>query len=161
MEGRTVFASAILDRDIAIDLDDLNPEGTLFEGRVMQIVNSMALLVAQRHSACSCEVLGIDSLRFKKKVVRGDILICSASVNRAWDTTLEVGIEIVAEDFRSLEQKDVLSAYFIFLAVDDNHQPVEIPPVIPETPEQIQRFHDAENRYRHHRDEFSFLASVR
>ncbi len=152
MEGKFVSFSAILDFDIAID-DDLSSDGTLFEGRFMQIVNSLAMMVAKRHAECPCIVLGIDSLRFKKKVLRGDVLLCYASVNCAWLTTLEVGIKIVAEDFRSLEQKDVFSAYFTCLAVDDDHQPVEIMPVIPETSEQIQRFHAAELRHQRYREE--------
>ena len=86
----------------------------------------------------------------KKKVDRGDILLCCASVNRAWITTLEVGVKVVAEDFRSLDQKDVFSAYFTFAAVDDDFRPIEIAPVIPESPEQIQRFQDAEVRHRRH-----------
>lgn len=113
----------------------------------MQIVHSLARMVANRHTGCSCVVVGIDSLRFKNKVKRDDILLCYASVNHAWITTLEVGIKVIAEDFRSLERKDLFSAYFTFAAVDDEYRPVEIPPVIPETEEQIQRFHDAEMRH--------------
>jgi acyl-CoA hydrolase len=153
MDGKTVSASAIFDYEIVIDLDNLSSDGALFEGRFMQIVNSLAMMVANRHAERACVAIGIDSLRFKKKVVRGDMLLCYASVNCAWLTTLEVGIKVVAEDFRSLDRKDVLSAYFTFAAVDDDHQPVEIAPVIPESQEQIQRFHDAEIRHQRHRDE--------
>jgi acyl-CoA hydrolase len=153
MEGKTVSASAIFDHGIEIDLDDANGEGSLFEGRFMEIINSLAMMVATRHAECPCVALGIDSLRFKKKVLRGDSVFCYASVNRTWISTLEVGMKVIAEDFRSLEQKDVLSVYFTFLAIDDDHKPVEIAPVIPETSEQIQRFHDAEIRYRRQREE--------
>ncbi len=59
---------------------------------------------------------------------------------------MEIGVKVVAEDFRTLDQKDILSAYFTFVAIDDNHQPVEVIPVIPETPEQIKRFEQAERR---------------
>ena len=59
---------------------------------------------------------------------------------------MEVGVKVIAEDFRTLEQKDIFSAYFTFVAVDDDHKPVEIVPVIPETPEQVKRFHEAEER---------------
>jgi acyl-CoA hydrolase len=153
MEGKTVSASAISDQVIEIYPDDLNQEGTLFEGRVMQMVNSLALSVARRHTESSCVARGINSLRFLKKAAHGDILLCKASVNRSWPAFLEVGVKVVAEDFRSLEQKDILSAYFTFIAIDDEHQPIEIAPVIPETPEELQRFHDAELRRQYHDDE--------
>ena len=150
MDGKTVSASAINDHVIEISSDDLNPEGTLLEGRVMQIVNALAANVAKRHTGCSCVALRIDSARFLNPASHGDILVCKASVNRTWANAMEIGIKVVGEDFRSLEQKDIFSAYFTFTAVDAEQMPIEIPPVIPETPEEIKRYQDAELRYRFH-----------
>lgn len=144
MEGRTVSASAITDQIIEIDFDDLDSEG-----RIVQIANKVAASVAQRHTGCACLALGIESLRFINPIARGDILTCRASVNRTWLSSLEVGIKVLAEDFRTLEQKEILSAYFSFAAMDDDHQIVEIAPIIPETPEEIRRFNDAESRHRY------------
>ena len=146
MEEKPVSASAIIDQVIEVFPNDLNPHGTLFGGRVMQIVDSLASIVAKRHTGRVCVTLGIDSVRFLNPARRGDILVCMASVNKAWRTSMEVGVKVVAEDFRTLEQKEILSAYFTFVAVDDEHKPVQINPVIPETPEQIQRFEQAEQR---------------
>lgn len=148
MEGKPVAASAILDQVIEVFPNDLNPHGTLFGGRVMQIVDSLAAIVAKRHSGRVCVTLGIDSVRFLNPARRGDILVCMASVNKAWNTSMEVGVKVVAEDFRTLEQKDILSAYFTFVAVDDEHKPIEIIPVFPETEEQIKRYKEAEERRR-------------
>ena len=145
-EGKPVSASAIIDQVVEVFPNDLNPHGTLFGGRVMQIVDSLAAIVAKRHSGRVCVTLGIDSVRFLNPARRGDILVCMASVNRAWRTSMEIGIKVLAEDFRTLEQKEILSAYFTFVAIDDDHKPVEVIPVIPETPEQITRFHQAEHR---------------
>ena len=148
MEGKPVSASAIIDQVVEVFPNDLNPHGTLFGGRVMQIVDSLAAIVAKRHSGRICVTLGIDSVRFLNPARRGDILVCMASVNRAWRTSMEIGVKVVAEDFRTLEQRDIFSAYFTFVAVDDEHKPVEVIPVIPETPEQTQRYHQAEHRRR-------------
>lgn len=146
MEGKPVSASYIVDQVIEVFPNDLNPHGTLFGGRVMQIVDSLAAIVAKRHTGKVCVTLGIDSVRFLNPARRGDILVCMASVNRSWRTSMEVGVKVVAEDFRTLEQKDILSAYFTFVAVDDDHKPVEVIPVIPETPDQILRYEEAEAR---------------
>ena len=148
-DGKTVSASAIVDQVVEVFPNDLNPHGTLFGGRVLQIVDNLAAIVAKRHTGKVCVTLGIDSLRFLNPARRGDILVCMASVNRAWRTSMEVGVKVIAEDFRTLEQKEILSAYFTFVAVDDDHKPMEIPPVIPETAEQIKRFHEAEARRKH------------
>jgi acyl-CoA hydrolase len=146
MEGKPVIASAIIDQVVEVFPNDLNPHGTLFGGRVMQIVDSLAAIVAKRHSGQVCVTLGIDSVRFLNPARRGDILVCMASVNKTWRTSMEIGIKVVAEDFRTLEQKDILSAYFTFVAVDDDHKPVEIVPVIPESIIEKKRFEDAEER---------------
>jgi acyl-CoA hydrolase len=146
MEGKPVSFSMILDQVIEVFPNDLNPHGTLFGGRVMQIVDALAAIVAKRHSGKVCVTLGIDSVRFLHPARRGDILVCMASVNRSWNTSMEVGVKVVAEDFRTLEQKSILSAYFTFVAVDDEHKSVEVIPVIPETEEQMRRYKEAEVR---------------
>lgn len=147
--SKTVATSAIHEQVVEVFPNDLNPHGTLFGGRVMQIVDTLAAIVAKRHSNTVCVTLGIDSVRFLNPAKRGDILICKASVNRAWRTSMEVGIKVIAEDFRTLEQRDILSAYFTFVAVDDDHKPVEVPHIIPETPEEMKRFEEAEVRRQH------------
>jgi acyl-CoA hydrolase len=146
MDGKPVSASAIFDQLVEVFPNDLNPHGTLFGGRVMELVNTLATTVAKRHSGKDCVTLGIDSVRFLNPARRGDILICMASVNRTWNTSMEVGVKVIAEDFRSLEQKDIFSAYFTFEAVDDDHHPVSITHVIPETAVQQKRFESAEQR---------------
>jgi acyl-CoA hydrolase len=148
MEGKPVSASAIIDQVVEVFPNDLNPHGTLFGGKLMQVVDNLAAIVAKRHSGRVCVTLGIDSVRFLNPARHGDILVCKASVNKTWRTSMEIGVKVVAEDFRSLDQKDIFSAYFTFVAMDDDLKPVEVIPVIPETPEQIQRYKDAEGRRR-------------
>lgn len=146
MDGKPVSASMIIDQVVEVFPNDLNPHGTLFGGKLMQVADNLAAIVAKRHSGRVCVTLGIDSVRFLNPARHGDILVCKASVNKAWHTSMEIGIKVIAEDFRTLEQKDILSAYFTFVAMDDNLQPVEVIPVIPETDKQMQRYEQAEQR---------------
>jgi acyl-CoA hydrolase len=146
MEGKPVSASAIIDQVVEVFPNDLNAHGTLFGGRLMQVVDNLAAIVAKRHTGRVCVTLGIDSVRFLNPAHHGDILVCKASVNKTWRTSMEIGVKVIAEDFRSLEQKDILSAYFTFVALDEDSKPVEINPVIPETADQEQRFKAAEHR---------------
>lgn len=148
MDSKPVAASAIIDQVVEVFPNDLNPHGTLFGGRLMQLIDNLAAIVAKRHSGRVCVTLGIDSVRFLNPARHGDILVCKASVNRTWRTSMEIGVKVIAEDFRTLEQKDILSAYFTFVAVDDELKPVEIVSVFPETPEQVKRFKEADRRRR-------------
>ena len=59
---------------------------------------------------------------------------------------MEIGVKVFKEDFRTLQRVHILSAYFTFVALDDNLKPVEVPPVIPETPEEKRRYEEAEKR---------------
>lgn len=149
MEGKPVSASAIVDQVVEVFPNDLNPHGTLFGGKLMQLVDNLAAIVAKRHSGKVCVTLGIDSVRFLNPARHGDILVCKASVNKTWRTSMEIGVKVIAEDFRTLDQKDILSAYFTFVAMDDDLKPIEIIPVIPETPEQFARYKAAEKRRLH------------
>jgi acyl-CoA hydrolase len=72
--------------------------------------------------------LGIDSVRFLAPAKHGDILVFKASLNRVWKTSMEIGLKVFKEDFRTQERVHILSAYFTFVALDDHLKPVEVPP---------------------------------
>ena len=61
---------------------------------------------------------------------------------------MEVGLRILAENFRTGQRKHIVSAYFTFVAIDENHRPVPIPPVIPQSADEKRRFEKAEERRR-------------
>src|SRR3954465_14765878 len=140
LPGKPVSASAIHDQTAIVFPNDLNTVGTLFGGRVLEQMDRVAAVVAKRHSGRNCVTLGIDSVRFLASARHGDILIFMAAVNRAWHTSMEVGLKVFAEDFRTPERTHIVSAYFTFVGVDDSLHPIEIPPVIPESDEEKRRY---------------------
>jgi acyl-CoA hydrolase len=146
MEGKSVSASAINDQTAIVFPNDLNTLGTLFGGRVMEMADRVAAVVAKRHSGRNCVTLGIDSVRFLAGARHGDILVFKAAVNRVWRTSMEIGLKVFAEDFRTMERKHIVSAYFTFVAVDDSLNPVPVAPVIPQTDEEKMRYEQAEQR---------------
>jgi acyl-CoA hydrolase len=146
LPGKPVSASAINDQVSVVFPDDLNTLGTLFGGRVMEQCDRTAAVVAKRHSGHWCVTLGIDSVRFLAPARHGDILVFKAAVNHVWRTSMEVGIKVFADDFRTMARKHIVSAYFTFVAVDENLKPLEITPVIPETQEEKRRYAQADER---------------
>ncbi len=115
----------------------------VFGGRILHLVNDVARKVAIQHAEILCFTIGVDFIRFFSPIKTGDILICKSQVNNVWDDMIEVGVKVIAEDFRSLEQKHILSAYFIFKA-DESEKTV--PLVIPISLEEKRRYLDAEIR---------------
>ncbi len=146
MKSKTVAASAIHDQTAVVFPNDLNAYGTLFGGRVLDLCDRVAGVVAKRHSGKVCVTLGIDSVRFLAPAKHGDILVIKAALNRVWKTSMEIGLKVFKEDFRTQERVHILSAYFTFVALDDQLKPVEVPPVVPETAEEKRRYKEAEDR---------------
>jgi acyl-CoA hydrolase len=146
MQGKSVAESAIHDQTSVVFPNDLNAYGTLFGGRVLDLCDRVAGVVAKRHSGKVCVTLGIDSVRFLAPAKHGDILVFKASLNRVWKTSMEIGLKVFKEDFRTQERVHILSAYFTFVALDDNLKPVEVPPVIALSADEKRRYEQAEVR---------------
>lgn len=146
MEGKPISATALVNQANEVFPNDLNPSGALFGGRALQIADTLAAIVAKRHTGCVCVTLGIDSVRFINPARQGDILLFNVAINRTWRTSLEIGVHMVAEDFRTGKQKDVFSAYFTFVAIDAQGKPIPVPPALPETEIERQRHEQAEAR---------------
>ena len=140
---KTVKHTAIEDQTYKIFPNDLNSHGTVFGGIVMGLADRTASVVAERHAEKVCVTALVDSMHFRAPASRGDILVIKAAINRAWTSSMEIGIKIFAEDYTTGQTKHILSAYFTFVAVDDAFKPTRVPPVIPETAEEQRRYEAA------------------
>lgn len=151
--GKTVSETAVTDHTYKVFPNDLNSHGTVFGGMVMAQADRVANVVAERHSERLCVTASVDSMHFLAPARRGETLVFKASVNRAWRSSMEVGVKVVSENYRTGTQVHILSAYFTFVAVDDEHQPCECAPIIPQTPLEKRRFEEAGERRRRRQEE--------
>jgi len=143
--GRTV-AESQSERSEIVFPNDSNGLGNLFGGRLMQYIDLVAAMAASRHARAICITASMDHLDFVAPVKMGELLILKASVNRAYKTSMEVGVRVMVEDVREQKLRHVSSAYLTFVAVDREGKKVEVLPVIPETEHQKRRFEDAGRR---------------
>lgn len=125
---------------------DANALGALFGGRLMQFIDLVGAMAASRHARAVTVTAAMDHLDFVAPVKVGDLLILKASVNRAFKTSMEVGVKAMVEDVRAQRLRHVSSAYLTFVAMDAQGQRIEVPQVIPETGHQKRRFEDAGRR---------------
>lgn len=144
--GKPMSASSIEGHVHEIFPNDLNPNDTVFGGRIMEIADMLGSVCAKLHTDRTCATLLVDSMRFLSPAKRGEILMFYVSVNRAWNTSLEIGVKVVAAGANHNIPRKVLSAFFTFVALDDFNNPTPIPPVIPETQEQHRRYEEADMR---------------
>jgi acyl-CoA hydrolase len=123
--------------------NDANPLGNLLGGKVMHLVDMAGALAAMRHARCQVVTASIDSMSFLYPVHIGQLVILKSSVNRAFKTSMEVGVKVMAEDLITGETRHTSSAYVTFVAVDPGGAPVCVPPVIPESDEEKRRYREA------------------
>lgn len=145
---KKVSESAVDDYIYHVLNRDLNHIDTMFGGEVMLQLDLAAATVAARHSNRSCVTFIVDRLKFIGPAFKGELLIYKASVNRVWNTSMEVGIKVFAENPLTGELRPVVRGYITFVAKDEHRNNVTIRPVIPETEEQKRRYEAADIRRR-------------
>jgi acyl-CoA hydrolase len=126
--------------------NDTNQLGNLLGGRLMHWVDIAAALSAQRHSGRICVTASIDEMSFLGPVKLGQVVRLSASVNRAFHTSMELGVHVDVEDFRTGDTRHVSTAYLTFVAIDEIGKGVSVPEIIPETEDEKRRFEAAQAR---------------
>src|ERR1700691_175924 len=97
---------------------DTNALGNLFGGRLMQFIDLVGAMAASRHARSFTVTASMDHLDFVAPVRVGELLILKASVNRAYRTSMEVGVRAMVEDVSEQKLRHVSSAYLTFVAVD-------------------------------------------
>ena len=126
--------------------NDANPLGALLGGRLMHWIDLAAALAAHRHSRNYVVTASIDHLDFLTPVHVGDLVILRSSVNRAFHTSMEIGVQVLVENYIAGTRSQVSSAYLTFVAVDRHGRRLPVPPVVPETDEEKRRYEDALRR---------------
>ncbi len=126
--------------------NDANPLGNIFGGRVMELIDIIGGISAMRHARNRVVTASMDQLDFKHPVYVGEILILRASVNCVANTSMEVGVKVIAENPLTGEQRHTSSAYLTYVAINEAGKPVAIDPIIPETSVQKRRYREAQER---------------
>lgn len=148
MDAQPVQASQVIMTELVLP-QHTNTFGSVFGGTVMSWIDICAAIAAQRHSRRPCVTASVDALQFVAPVYKGWTVNLKASVNFVGRTSMEVGVRVDAEDSITRETFHTASAYLTFVALDQNHKPMPIAPVIPESPDEIRRFNEAQVRRKH------------
>ena len=133
-----------------MSIQDANSAGFVHGGVVMRMCDEAAGIAAIRHSGCRVVTAGMDRMTFLQPVHVGELLRCTASVNAAWRTSMEVGVRVEAENAITREVRHTSTAYLTMVAVDEHGNPVPVPPLQVEGATEERRLREAETR-RHNR----------
>ena len=142
LEGKPVSASRTEMTEVVLP-QDANVFGNILGGRVMHLVDIAAAITAHRHCRSMAVTASVDHIDFRNPIRVGEVIMLKASLNRAFHTSMEIGVKVFSEDILSGERKHTTSAYVTFVALDENYRPKPVPRVICETPEDRRRYREA------------------
>jgi acyl-CoA hydrolase len=126
--------------------NDTNTLNNLMGGRLMHWMDVVAAIAAQKHSNRIVVTASADSISFKQPINLGNVVTLRSQVTRAFNSSMEVFIEVTAEDIPSNKKIMTHRAFFTFVAVDQNGKPIEVPELITETPEEQELYEGALRR---------------
>lgn len=126
--------------------NDTNTLGNLMGGRLLHWMDIVSAIAASRHCNRVVVTASVDFVDFKSPIKLAEIVILEAKVTRAFNTSMEVRIEVWAEDMQANERRYCNTAYYTFVAVDQTGRPIPVAPLAPETEDEIEMHEGALRR---------------
>jgi acyl-CoA hydrolase len=127
-------------------IGDANTAGNVHGGVILHMCDEVAGLAAVRHSRRRVVTAGMDRMTFRHPVLVGELVTVKATVNAAWRSSMEVGVRVESENVRTGEVMHTSAAYLTMVALDEQGRPTEVPPVKPETADEMRRAREAQLR---------------
>lgn len=126
--------------------NDTNTLNNLMGGRLMHWMDIVSAIAGQKHCNSIVVTASVDNISFREPIRLGDVVTLRAKATRAFNSSLEIRIDVDAENIPAGKKISSNTAYFTFVAVDSNGSPVEIPEIEPETEEEKELFQGALRR---------------
>lgn len=145
-EGKLVAYSKTIMTEMIMP-NDTNPMGNLMGGYLMRWMDIACAVCAARHCESQVATASVDHISFHEPIKLGDVITLNAQVTRAFNTSVEIYVEVSASDITGANPRQSNHAYFTFVAIDSaTGKPVKVPPVIPITNEEKKQFEVASRR---------------
>lgn len=141
-QPKTINQSIITMTELVLP-NHTNQLGNLLGGQLMHWIDICAALSSSKHAYRVCVTASVDRIDFHYPIKLGDVVTLTASVNRAFNTSMEVGVKVYSENHTKGIRRHTNSAYLTFVALDNDRKPVNVPEIIPETKDEIRRFEEA------------------
>jgi len=146
LRGKPVSASRSEMAEVVLPAQT-NPLGKLLGGHVMHLVDIAAAMAATRHSNSYVVTASVDYIDFRNAISVGEIVILKSQVNRVFNTSMEVGVEVYSEHPLTGERKQTTTAFVTFVAIDEwTHKPKPVTPLLVKTADEKRRYREAAGR---------------
>jgi acyl-CoA hydrolase len=128
-----------------------NVRGDLFGGELMALVDQAAAVAAIRHAGGPAVTASIERVDFRERIPVGALVTCIATVDYVGNSSMDITVEVYAERVSSGEKRHTHTAHVVFVALGDDGKPKRVPRLVPESPEEQERFVRAEAHRRQQR----------
>jgi acyl-CoA hydrolase len=145
LKAKKVSESIVVMTELVLP-NHTNQLGHLLGGQLMHWIDICAALCAAKHNQRVCVTASVDKIDFLHPVHLGDAVSLTASVNRVFNTSMEIGVKVFAESFWEGKRVHTNTAYLTFVSVDKEGKPVSAVPAFPESEEEKRRYKDALQR---------------
>ncbi|MHB8778391.1 MAG: acyl-CoA thioesterase [Anaerolineales bacterium] len=123
--------------------------GNVHGGWIMKLVDEAGALACMRHAQKKVVTVAIDSMTFRQPIRIGDLIILNAEVTYTGRTSMEAEVQVVAENPVTGAQTHTNTAYLVYVALDDEGRPTNVPALVTETDEEKARMAQAQKRQAH------------
>ena len=145
MQGKSPKDSYTIMNELVLP-NDTNTLNNLMGGRLLHWMDIAAAISGQKHCNRIVVTASVDNVSFKSPIKLGDVVSIEAKVTRAFNTSVEIRMDVWAENIPSGTRVKSNEAYYTFVALDKEGCTVQVPELIPETPEEIMLFDGALRR---------------
>jgi len=145
MEAKKAEDSLVVMNELVLP-NDTNTFGNLMGGRLMYWMDIGAAMAAGKHCNKPCMTASVDNISFKNPIKLGNIVHIEVKLTRAFNTSMEVRIQVWGEDPLHKHKYASNEAYFTFVALDEHNRPSPVPALIPETDEEKEQYKAALRR---------------
>lgn len=138
-ESRTIMNELVLP-------NDTNTLNNLMGGRLLHLMDIAAAIAAQKHCNRIVVTASVDNVSFKEAIKLGDVITIEAKITRSFNSSMEIRLDVWAENIPSGTKSKSNEAYYTFVAVDQTGRPIPVPIVSPETEDEKTLFEAALRR---------------
>jgi uncharacterized protein (TIGR00369 family) len=125
---------------------DANAQGNVHGGVIMKMADEAGALVAMRHARTPVVTVAIDSMTFVEPIFVGSLVMCNAELTYVGRTSMEIRVEVLAENPLLGASRVTNIAYLVYVALDPSGHPTTVPPLTYETPMEKARAQEAQER---------------
>lgn len=126
--------------------NDTNILGNLMGGRLLHWMDIVTAISAAKHCNRVVVTASVDFVDFKSPISLGEIVQLEAKITRAFTTSMEIRVDVWAENMQTGERRYCNMAYYTFVAVDQRGVPIPVHSLTPESEDEQEMFEGAMRR---------------